>query len=30
VYDERRPGTVLVVGQFKIATGVFVNVVVDR
>ena len=30
VYDERRPGSVLVVGQFKIATGVFVNVVVDR
>ena len=30
VYDDRRPGTVLVVGQFKIATGVFVNVVVDR
>lgn len=30
VYDERRPGSILVVGQFKIATGVFVRVVVDR
>lgn len=30
VHDERRPGSVLVVGQFKIATGVFVGVVVDR
>jgi hypothetical protein len=30
VYDEGRPGSVLVVGQFKIATGVFVRVVVDR
>jgi hypothetical protein len=30
VYDERRPGSVLVVGQFKIATGVFVSVVVDH
>ena len=30
VYDERRPGNILVVGQFKIATGVFVRVVVNR
>lgn len=30
VYDERRPGSVLVVGQFRIATGVFVRVVVSR
>jgi len=30
VYDERRPGSVLVVGQFRIATGIFVRVVVDR
>jgi hypothetical protein len=30
VYDERRSGSVLVVGQFEIATGVFVRVVVDR
>ena len=30
VYDDRRPGSVLVVGEFRIATGVFVRVVVDR
>lgn len=30
VYDERRPNSILVVGEFKIATGVFVRVVVDR
>lgn len=30
VYDERRPGSVLVTGQFKIADGVFVRVVVNR
>jgi hypothetical protein len=30
VYDDQRQGSVLVVGQFKIATGVFVSVVVDR
>jgi hypothetical protein len=30
VYDERKRGTVLVVGQFRIATGVFVSVVIDR
>jgi hypothetical protein len=30
VYDDRRPGTVLVVGQFRIATGVFVRVVVNK
>jgi hypothetical protein len=30
VYDERRPGSILVIGQFKIATGVFVRVVVNR
>jgi hypothetical protein len=30
VYDDRRPGTVLVVGQFRIATGVFIRVVVNK
>lgn len=30
VYDDHRPDSVFVVGQFKIATGVFVRVVVDR
>lgn len=30
VYDEQRPGSVLVVGQFNIASGVFVRVVVNR
>jgi hypothetical protein len=30
VYDERRPGSILVIGQFTIATGVFVGVMVDR
>jgi hypothetical protein len=30
VYDERRPGSILVIGQFKIATGVLVRVVVNR
>jgi hypothetical protein len=30
VYDERRPESVFVVGEFRIATGVFVRVVVDR
>jgi hypothetical protein len=30
VYDERRPGKVLVVGQFKMGSGVFVRVVVDK
>jgi hypothetical protein len=30
VYDDRRPGVVSVIGQFKIGTGVFVRVVVDR
>jgi hypothetical protein len=30
VYDERRPGSIVVIGQFKIATGVFVRVVVNR
>jgi hypothetical protein len=30
VYDNRRPGTIFVTGEFKIATGVFVRVVVDR
>jgi hypothetical protein len=34
VHGERngdgRPGSVLVVGEFRIATGVFVRVVVDR
>lgn len=29
-YDERRPGTVLAIGEFRIGTGVFVRVVVDR
>ena len=30
VYDDRRPGTVFVVGQFRIADGIFVRVVIDR
>jgi hypothetical protein len=30
VYDERRPRTILAVGQFKIGSGVFVRIVVDR
>jgi hypothetical protein len=30
VYDTERRGSILVVGQFKIATGVFVRVVVNR
>jgi hypothetical protein len=30
VYDEQRRGSILVIGQFKIATGVFVRVVVNR
>jgi hypothetical protein len=30
VYDERRRGSILAIGQFKIATGVFVRVVFDR
>jgi hypothetical protein len=30
VYDERQPGSILVTGQFKIASGVFVRVVVNR
>jgi hypothetical protein len=30
VYDEHRPGSILVVGEFEIATGVFVRVVLDR
>jgi hypothetical protein len=30
VYDEHRPNSIFVVGEFKIATGVFVRVVVDR
>lgn len=30
VYDDRRPGNVLVIGQFKIGSGVFVRVVVDK
>jgi hypothetical protein len=30
VYDERRPNTVLVVGQFNIGSGIFVRIVVDK
>ena len=30
VYDEHRPSTVLAIGEFRIGTGVFVRVVVDR
>jgi len=30
VYDERRRGAVLVVGEFEIATGVFARIIVDR
>ena len=30
VYDEHRRGSILVVGEFEIATGVFVRVVLDR
>jgi hypothetical protein len=30
VYDDRRPGSIFLVGEFKIATGTFVRVVVDR
>lgn len=30
VYDNRRPGSVLVVGEFKIVDGEFVRVVVDK
>lgn len=30
VYDERSRGTILVVGEFEIASGVFVRVVLDR
>jgi hypothetical protein len=30
VYDERRPGSILVIGQLKIAISVFVRVVVNR
>jgi hypothetical protein len=30
VYDERRPKNVLVVGQFRVANGVFVGIVVDK
>lgn len=30
VYEDQRPGTIFVVGEFEIATGVFVRVVVDR
>jgi hypothetical protein len=30
VYDDRRPGTIVAVGEFRIGTGVFVRVVVDR
>jgi hypothetical protein len=30
VYDDRRPGSVLVVGEFKIGSGVFVRVVLDK
>ena len=29
-YDDRRPGTILAVGQFKIASGVFVRIVVNK
>jgi hypothetical protein len=30
VYDERRPRSILAIGQFNIATGVYVRVVVNR
>ena len=30
VYDEHRPGVVRVVGEFEIASGVFVRVVLGR
>jgi hypothetical protein len=30
VYDDRRPSTVLAIGEFRIGSGVFVRVVVDR
>lgn len=30
VYDDRRPGAVLITGEFRIGTGVFVRVVMDR
>lgn len=30
VYDDRRRGSVLVTGEFRIGSGVFVRVVVDR
>jgi hypothetical protein len=30
VYDNHRPGTVIVTGEFEIGTSVFVRVVVDR
>lgn len=30
VYDERRPGSVSVVGEFEIGSGTFVRVVIDQ
>ena len=30
VYDDRRPETILAIGQFKIASGVFVRIVVNK
>jgi hypothetical protein len=30
VYEPQRPGTVLVVGEFEIASGVFVRVVLEK
>ena len=30
VYDDKRPGAILAVGEFRIGSGVFVRVVVDR
>ena|SRR5688572_11715655 len=29
-YDERRPGSILAIGEFRIGTGVFVRVVMNR
>jgi len=30
VYDERRPGSILVTGEFEIDTGVFLRIVVNK
>jgi hypothetical protein len=30
VYDDERPGRVLVTGQFRIATGIYVGIVIDK